>query len=291
MSNRLCEDDGQFGKLDKENGKNMATLRLKRLTTGSPVGTEGALKDVKSNVIQPKDYASKERDRWLNRLAKEFLMLDGLFPFKDFAPRKDCPEWLGRVEQEYFVAVYRGVDLKGATKFTPTGLGGFLGYQCAYAVWMVECLEAQIEIETRKAEKSKNVFVSKEKYEEVLKILCRFNDWYGALRRLAGRALKSCVYHCYEDMAGFLMAYIKAFSKKPRLGAGMGDFGSTTFGIYHFMLWHWRAVDQLDSVRALHELLRRSMGEHRVGELKRVEKICQRIGLHYRKPGRPIISK
>ena len=28
-------------------------------------------------------------------------------------------------------------------------------------------------------------------------------------------------------------------------------------------------------------------GPHRVGELKRIEKICQRIDLHYRKPGRP----
>ena len=258
---------------------------------GSKVVTDAAFNGVKSKAVQPKDYASKERDKWLNRLAKEFLMLDALFPFKDFAPKQNCPQWLGRVEQEYFVAMYRGVDLKGATKFTPTGLGGFFGYQCAYAVWMVEWLEAQIEIGKRNAEKHKDAVVSKEKCEEVLRILCRFSEWYGALRRLAGRALKSCVYHSYEDMAGFLAAYSKAFSKKPRLGVGMGDFGSTTFGIYHFMLWHWRAVDQLDSVRALHELLRRSMGEHRVGELKRVEKICQRIGLHYRKPGRPIISK
>ena len=269
----------------------MAALRLKSVTAGSPVGTGGTLNGVKGHGIQPKDYASKERDMWLNRLAREFLMIGSLFPFKDFGAGEDCPEWVERVEQEYLVATHRGVDLKGAKKFTPSGLGGFLGYQCAYAVWMVECLNPKIGMETLNAEKSKDVALMKEKREEGLRINRRFWDWYWALRRLAGRALKSCVYHTYEDMAGFLAAYSRAFNKKPRAGAGMGDFGSTTFGIYHFMLWHWREVDQLDSVRALHELLRRSMGEHRVGDLKRIEKICQRIGLHYRKPGRPKTSK
>ena len=35
----------------------------------------------------------------------------------------------------------------------------------------------------------------------------------------------------------------------------------------------------------------KSMGEHRTGDLKRIEKICQRIGLHFRKPGRPKMAK
>jgi hypothetical protein len=258
---------------------------------GSKVAADARLKCVESKAIQATDYAIQQRDKWLNRLAREFLMLDGLFPFKDVVPKNDCPQWFGRVEEEYFSALCRGVDVKGAKKFTPTGLGGFLGYQCAYAVWMVESLDAQIEIELRNAEKDKDVALTEEKREEVIRFFRRFNDWYRALRRLAGRALKSCVYQPYEDMSGFVTSYGRAFSRKPRLGAGMGDFGSSNFGIYHFMLWHWRAVEHLDSVRALHDLLRRSMGEHRVGDLRRIEKMCQRNGLHYRKPGRPKGSK
>jgi hypothetical protein len=258
---------------------------------GPKVAADARLKCVESKSIQPEDYARQRRDKWLNRLAREFLMLDGLFPFKGVVPENDCPQWFGRVEEEYFSALCRGADLKGAKKFTLIGLGGFLGYQCAYAVWMVESLDAQIESELRNAEKDKDVALTKEQLQESVKMFHRFNDWYGALRRLAGRALKSCVYQPYEDMSGFLAAYSRAFSRKPKLGAGMGDFGSSNFGIYHFMLWHWRTVEQLDSVRALHDLLRRSMGEHRVGDLRRIEKMCQRIGLHYRKPGRPKASK
>jgi hypothetical protein len=258
---------------------------------GSKTAAGETVYGVKSSPIQAKDYASKERDKWLNRLAHEFLTLNGLFPFKEVFPTENCPEWVHRVELEYIGAVHPDADLKGATIFTPARMGGFLGNQCAYAVWMVESLEAMVEHAMKQPEKIKDFVERKEECEQGQIILRRFIEWYKALQHMAGRALKSCVYQSYEDMSGFLMAYSRAFSKKPRLGAGMGDFGSTTFGVYHFMLWHWRTVDQLDSVRALHDLLRRSMGEHRVGDLKRIEKICQRISLHYRKPGRPKASK
>jgi hypothetical protein len=139
-------------------------------------------------------------------------------------------------------------------------------------------------------EKYKDI-VKKEEREAGLIKFRRWIEWYEALRRLAGRALKSCVYQSYEDMSAFLAAYSRALGRKPKAGAGLGDFGSTNFGIYHFMLWNWRAVERLDSVRALHDLLRRSMGEYRVGDLKRIEKNCLRVGLHFRKPGRPRASK
>src|ERR1017187_8626244 len=196
-------------------------------STESKVARDRALNGAKSNAIQPKDYASKERDKWLNRLAHEFLTLNGLFPFKDLFPTENCPGWVDRVELEYLVAVHPDVDLKGATRFTPARMGGFLGNQCAYAVWMVENLEAMVEHAMKQPEKIKDLVERKEECEQGQIILRRFIEWYKALMHLAGRALKSCVYQSYEDMSGFLMAYGKAFSRKPKLGAGMGDFGST----------------------------------------------------------------
>ena len=50
-------------------------------------------------------------------------------------------------------------------------------------------------------------------------------------------------------------------------------------------------IERLGSVSALHTWLRKVMGEYRTGDLKRIEKICQRIGLHFRKPGRPKMEK
>jgi hypothetical protein len=106
------------------------------------------------------------------------------------------------------------------------------------------------------------------------------------MRRLAKIALCSSVDQSYEDMTDFLLAFSKAFACKPKTGA-VGDIGNPTFQIFVFMLIRWRFVAGLKSVRELHDVLVRFFGSPCIGELKRIEKICQRIGLHYRKPGRP----
>jgi hypothetical protein len=109
---------------------------------------------------------------------------------------------------------------------------------------------------------------------------------YPALRRLAKRALCPCVDQPYDDMKEFLLAYASAFAQKPT-GPGLNGIGSSAFAIYNFMLFYWRIIDRLNSVHHLHEVLVKVFGPYRTGDQKRTEKICQRIGLHYRKPGRP----
>ena len=257
--------------------------------------TGGTSKGGKSIRSQPKDYASKHHNKWLKWLAKEVLIIYHQYPFPDSLPKENCPEWVWWIQQEYFKAMYPQLDLKDTNIVTPLEIGGFLGYQCAYAVWLTDCLEAKLEDGIKDAlanpEKYKNLVLAKEDCERGLNYLRRLWEWYEALRRLAGRALKSCVYQSYEDMSAFLLAFSNAFSRKPKITSGFGDFGKTTFIIYHFMVWNWRAIDGLASVRELHEMLRKAIGEYRVGDLKRIEKICQRSGLRFRKPGRPKASK
>jgi hypothetical protein len=53
------------------------------------------------------------------------------------------------------------------------------------------------------------------------------------------------------------------------------------------MLLCWQLIERMDSVRQLHEVLVKVIGARKIGEQKRIEKICQRIGLSFRKPGRP----
>ena len=52
------------------------------------------------------------------------------------------------------------------------------------------------------------------------------------------------------------------------------------------MLVHWRIIARLNSVPHLHQVLVKVF-DRRAGDLKRTEKMCQRIELSYRKPGRP----
>lgn len=226
--------------------------------------------------------AARSRKRWLNRFAAEFCRLQFISPDRDYLP-KDCPQWIERVQEEYLRATHREVELVRAKIITPRLLGALLGYQCANAVWMTEVLAKMLE----EAERNPGKEFTAEEVERATQFWRKFDDWYDGMRRLAGRVLKSAVYQSYEDMSAFLTAFSNGFNRKPKVTAGIGDFGSTNFAIYHFMLMHWRAVDRLDSVPSLHQLLRRCLGEYRTGDLKRVEKICQRVGLHYRKPGRP----
>jgi hypothetical protein len=268
------------------------TLAQDSAVNHSKTAADRMSKCVKSNPAQPKDYTTKQRDKWLNKLANELRIISfRQFPVADCSPRENCPEWVSRVQQEYFRATYPQLYLENTKKVIPVELAGFLGYQCAYAVSIMECVEAGIKDATENSEKHKNVNMTEREIERGLNYLRRLYEWYGALRRLAGRALKSCVYQQYEDMSEFLSAYSRAFSRKPKTTSGIGDFGNTAFGIYHFMLFHWRAIERLESVRELHEMLRKHLGEYRVGGLKRVEKICQRIGCHFRKAGRPKASK
>ena len=106
------------------------------------------------------------------------------------------------------------------------------------------------------------------------------------MRRFAKRALCSCVDQTYEDMTDFLLGYADAFSRKPKT-MKVGNICNPTFEIYVFMLLHWPLIERMNSVRKLHEVLVKVIGAPRVGEQKRIEKICQRIGLSFRKPGRP----
>lgn len=63
--------------------------------------------------------------------------------------------------------------------------------------------------------------------------------------------------------------------------------GTSVTSVYFFMTAYWRYVLKMRSVAALHMWLCRLLGRSAVGDLDRVKKICQRNGIHFRRPGRP----
>ena len=225
----------------------------------------------------------KRREEWLRRLADEFVKLESAMPVKNFLPESDGPQWVQNLEREVGVVMFPVAQLKKALVLTARRLGAILGHQCGIAVWMMEWIALQLS----KPQFVADAKITPEQINQGNDFFIKLHDgWYLALRRLAKRALSSCVDQSYEDMRDFLTAYASGFAQKPA-SFGSGSFGSSTFEVYVFMLWHWQAVEKLNSVRELHDLLVKIFGSLRAGDLKRTEKICQRIGLHYRKPGRP----
>ncbi len=230
-----------------------------------------------------------ERGKWLNRLGGELVKLDELFPQElgmGRLPDEACPAWKEKVAGEIARLLMPGADWKETAKFTPKQMGAILGHQCANGVWMVELFEAQSAAALNTRQKSADGADT----ERGKAFSEKFSAWYSGLRRLAKRSLCSCVDQPYQDMTDFLGGFAEGFSHKPKT-SGLGQFGSTNFEIYVLLLMYHPFIEQLSSVSALHAWLRRVQGEYRTGDLKRIEKICQRIGLHFRKPGRPKMAK
>ena len=65
------------------------------------------------------------------------------------------------------------------------------------------------------------------------------------------------------------------------------DLVMTPLPIYFIMILCWPVVRKLPSTFALHKWLCVVLGTRQVGEYERVKKICQRFGIHLRRPGRP----
>jgi len=224
------------------------------------------------------------RKAWLQRLADEFLKLEPLMPLITCRLDDGSPKWLENVEREVAATMFPTAKLKDDFYLTPRRMGAVIGHSCALGVWLMEGLQHELSKPEPQIDLTKFTPEQIAHGEKILDGIVQ--DWYPALRRLAKRALCSCVDQSYEDMTEFLLAYSAAFSRKPKR-PGMADIGNPTIEIYFFMLTFWRGVNVLRSVHELHQVLVKSFGSHRVGQLKRVEKICQRIDLHYRKPGRP----
>lgn len=223
------------------------------------------------------------REKWIRRLADELVKLEAALPTPNLLPDTGCPTWVDNLEREFRQAMFPVAKLKKGLVLTPQRLGGIIGHQCASGVWMMEWLEAKLEEAPTEADLELTDEQIAQGKEFITKL---YDEWYAALRRLAKRALASCVDQNYPDMRDFLSAYSAAFARKP-ISFGSSSFGNTAFAVYIFLLWHWRIITELNSVRELHDILVRQIGLQRAGELKRTEKICQRIGLHFRKPGRP----
>lgn len=229
--------------------------------------------------INPEEYRAK----WLKRLVAELGKIEPLMPIKFLPDGVEYPQWVLNVEREFSVVMLPAAKLRDADdKMTPKRMGAVLGHMCAMAVWMMEWLNAQEE----KHKENGQITVTEDDLEKVQKFCGSLGDWYNAVRRLAKLALCSCVDQTYQDMNDFLLGYADGFSRKPKTFQA-GNFGSTTFEIYHCMLIYWRVIEPMESVRQFHEWLVKFFGASKIGNQKRVEKICQRIGLRFRKSGRP----
>jgi hypothetical protein len=224
-----------------------------------------------------------DRTKWLSSLADEMERMEHLMPFNVFPSDDERPAWAENIEREVSVVLLPAAKLrKEYLNAAPRRVGAVLGHACAMAVWMNEAL-AELMWEASEAHDIQVTEEHERKGEEFLNTIAK---WYEAARNLAKHALTSCVDQTYEDMSGFLTGFSDGFARKPKK-FGFADIGGTSFKVYFVMLMSWRQIEGMKSVPELYRMLVAKLGAPQVGDLKRIEKICQRLGLSFRKPGRP----
>jgi hypothetical protein len=232
---------------------------------------------LETTVLKPANHTNA----WLREIADEFISIESAVPPLIAQVEDNSPQWVQNLEREVGAALFPVAKLKGEQKLTPWRLGAIIGHQCSLGVWMMESIEKELN-SLHKLDKSK---LKPEEIEAQKKLLVKLRDEFcPAVQNLARSALSSCVGQPYEDTRDFLLAYSAAFAKKP---GSLGDIGHSSFSIQYTMLIYWPAVARMNSVHELHQALVKKFDSFFVGNLKRVEKICERIGLHFRKPGRP----
>jgi len=246
----------------------------------------------------PESTPEQDREKWLERLAGELDRIEPLAPFKILPDGIEYPRWVRNVEKEFSVALLPAAKVRDANfEITPKRMGAMIGHICEMAVWMMEwlnhILKSSVEEMAPLINKTDERPITEEEAKQLKELegsvktgLEKLCAWYEALRRLAKRTLCLSVDQHYQDMTDFLVGFADGFSRKPK-SFGLGEIGNTTFEIYHYMILNWAWIQQIESVRQFHECLVKTFGSHRIGEQKRVEKICQRVGLSFRKPGRP----
>jgi len=229
--------------------------------------------------------AEQRRRAWLIRIADKIDVAAELFP-KGLRPAEERSPWVENVDRAVGSVLLPEAQIKAIKErsdLTTKRFGALVGHMCAMAVWTMEWLSHEI----AKAAVNEATTLTEQERAASAALMESMAQWYEALKRAAKFALCSSVEQTYEDMTDFLLGYANAFARKPK-SFKVGDIGGgTTFEIYLFLLWFWRPVERLGTVRKLHEVLGKVFGPYRIGDLKRVEKICERIDLHYGKPGRP----
>lgn len=209
-------------------------------------------------------------------------------------PDSSAPAWLAECSRRVRTSLWAPVDnaLPEPVAFTP--------YQCGYVFgllrWAGETIKAPVPIEVKKA--LKRLRLSKGARREQAKMWNSFLIDIRILQKSHGR-LRVAFSKEYAHFSRIIdrfkgddeVEFLKGLAAG-RQGVGHnvpGDKSTDATDIYLALMSYWRWVARLNSVTELHLWLMRTLGRSRVrpNDKKRIEKICERIGLKLSERGRP----
>jgi hypothetical protein len=210
----------------------------------------------------------------LRQIAEWNEACEAKFPEPDFITG-ELPEWVQRLSREVVRTLFPEAKFEVSPEWTARELGAVIGHQLAFCHALSDLPKLPVSRSFRKLDKKVRV--------KTMKQIKRF----AKCRTLAvERSLALASRQSYAEAAEFFTAFTRALNRKPS-DAAASNFHRTNTKVYWMMLVGWRSVERLRSVRELQQGLCKYLEPHVVGDIKRIEKMCQRLGLHFGRRGRP----
>lgn len=216
----------------------------------------------------------KGSGNWLRQIVRWMDACESEMPEPAFL-KGHWPEWVRRIGRELMATMFPAAKLKVGRDWTAGELGALLGHRVAYFHAMTHFAVPE----------TSDVF-KKLDNKVVRQTQKQLQDYANAFDVALKRSLALAVDQSHADAAQFFTSFAKGLNKMPS-DIQASNFQRSTTRVYCIMLAAWRSVERLKSVHELQQGLCRHMDTHAVGNVKRIEKICQRIGLSFGLPGRP----
>ena len=239
----------------------------------------------------------KGQRQWIREVLNKFEELEKSQP-EPLNRDPEWPEWVFNLLVIISGVSYPGLKLKNLKKWKAKDLGRFLGRHYANGCLLINQvpLSSQVIHEREKGfaglgklilQKRPNVDLNKSKKE------CEpeMQIWLSKFTEFMQEALSSACERPYVEASAFFEAFGKAIVIKPddlltERTMGVGD------KICWTMFVMWQDIERLESVAQLHRLFEKVLKPRGIVlKYKRIEKLCNRIKLKFKGPGRPPGSK
>ena len=220
-----------------------------------------------------------ESEDWLQTIIEEFDAIEDRMPVMCFMGDDAWPEWVKVLCREYLKTTMPSHKWKVGKKWTPAEVATMVAYRLLYLQRLDEIASNPrfVKFVEEMAPDLREYLEKKGEYIETVIL---------DLREASMAAVSLALIQNPTESIPFFEAFSKAFLRAPS-DLGASNFLRTSTHVQYLMLREWRWVATFQSVRELHEWLCRNFETHLVGDQKRIEKMCERIGLHFGQPGRP----
>jgi hypothetical protein len=197
-----------------------------------------------------------------------------------------------------FGVSHPGAKMKNLKKWKAKDLGKFLGRQYAgeYLIQGGVPLSSRVIKEAESATASAEKLVKLKRPDmDLVKFQMQYEQeamvWRPKFMKFVQEALSSACERPYMESSAFFEAFGKSIVIKPD-----DLLTERTMSLRDKICWMmfvmWRDIERLKSVADLHRLLERVLKPRGfVVKYKMIEKLCQRIKLKFKDPGRPPGSK